>query len=189
MHPVDVLLGSGGTLAHTPRPVQAALVLLDAVQPRGITSLALDVAQLGGMLGGLAAIDPTAAGQIAEGDTVRVQLASVVSTFGTVAEGQPAVRVVLDHSDGQRQSLDVASGAMARLPLHPGERALLSLIPAPTVDVGLGPGQQARASDPLDGSLLGLIVDARGRPLTLPRGEEARMAKIWEWRQALGMLS
>lgn len=188
MHPVDVLLGSGGTLAHAPRPVQAALVLLDAMQPRGITSLALDVAQLGGMLGGLAAIDPTAAGQIAEGDTVRVQLASVVSTFGAVPEGQLAVRVVLEHSDGQRQTLDVAQGSMARLPLHPGERALLSLMPAPTVDVGLGPGQQARASDPLDGSLLGLIVDARGRPLVLPRGEEARVAKIREWRQALGML-
>jgi hypothetical protein len=189
MHPVDVLLGSGGTLAHAPSPVRAAMVLLDAVQPRGITSLALDVAQLGGMLGGLAAIDPTAAGQIAEGDTVRVQLASVVSTFGSVPEGQPAVRVILEHGDGQRQTLDVAHGALARLPLHPGERALLSLVPAPTVDVGLGAGQQARASEPLDGSLLGLIVDARGRPLVLPRTEEARVARIREWRQALGILS
>jgi hypothetical protein len=187
LHPLDVVLGSGGVLSHAPLAAQAALLLLDALQPRGITSLALDVAQVAGMLGGLASLDAVAAGQIAEGDAVRVQLASAVCTAGMIPEGQPAVRVVLEHTDGRRQVLDVMQGTLACLPLPPGDRALLSLFPAPTVDVGLGTGQHARASDPLDGSLLGVVVDARGRPIALPRNEDERLARIRGWRQALGI--
>jgi hypothetical protein len=78
-------------------------------------------------------------------------------------------------------------GTIERLPLRPGERAMLSLFPAPTVDVGLGAGQHARASDPVEGGLLGLIVDARGRPLALPQVDEERRMRLREWRQALGL--
>lgn len=187
MNPMDVVLGTGGVLAHAPLPAQAAMILLDALQPRGITSLVLDVAQLAGMLGGLAGVDPAAAGEVTEGDTVLVQLGSAVSTFGSVAQGQPALRVTLEFGDGRREVTDVMQGTIIRLPVAPGERAHLALYPAPTVDVGLGPGQHARASDPLEGGLLGLIVDARGRPLVLPRQEEERLAKIREWRQSLGI--
>ncbi len=187
LQPLDVLLGTGGVLAHTPRHAQAAMILLDALQPKGITSLVLDVAQLAGMLGELGVLDAGIGGQIAEGDAVVAQLGSVVSTFGAVPEGQPAVRVSLEYGDGRRHVVDVMQGTIVRLPLHTGERALLSLFPAPTVDVGLGPGQHARASDPLDGGLLGLIVDARGRPLALPAGAEERRARLREWRAAMGI--
>lgn len=185
LHPVDVLLGTGGTLAHAPRLGQAALVLLDAIQPRGITSLILDVAQVAGVLGQLGGIDSVASGQIAENDAVVAQLGPVVSTFGSGAPGQQAVRVTLEYTDGRRHVTDVLHGTLVRLPLRPGERALLSLFPAPSVDVGLGPGQQARASDPIDGGLLGLIVDARGRPLQLPQQDDERRAKLREWRAAM----
>jgi hypothetical protein len=187
LNPMDVVLGTGGVLAHAPLPAQAAMILLDALQPRGITSLVLDVAQLAGMLGGLASIDPAAAGEVTEGDTVLVQLGSAVSTFGSVPQGQPALRVTLEFGDGRREVTDVMQGSITRLPVDPGERALLALYPAPTVDVGLGPGQHARASDPLEGGLLGLIVDARGRPLVLPQQEDERVASVREWRQALGI--
>ena len=68
-----------------------------------------------------------------------------------------------------------------------GERAMLGLYPAPDVDVGLGPGQQARASEPVEGGMLGLVVDARGRPLELPSEPQVRMAKISHWRKSLGI--
>lgn len=187
LQPLDVLLGTGGVLAHAPQHAQAAMILLDALQPRGITSLVLDVAQLAGMLGALGALDTGIGGQVAEGDAVVAQLGSAVSTFGAAPEGQPAVRVSLEYSDGRRHVVDAMQGTITRLPLYTGERALLSLFPAPTVDVGLGPGQHARASDPLDGGLLGLIVDARGRPLALPAGAEERRARLREWRAAMGI--
>jgi hypothetical protein len=184
---VDVILGTGGVLAHAPEPALAALTLLDALQPTGVVSLVLDVAQIVGMLGQVAAIDQVASGELAEGDAVVAQLGSAVCVTGSVAPGQPAVRVALEYTDGRQHVSEVMQGSLARLPLQPGERALLSLYPAPTVDVGLGPGQHARASDPLEGGLLGLIVDARGRPLILPQDNAGRQAGIRDWRHALGI--
>ena len=185
LRPVDVILGTGGALAHAPQPAQAALLLLDAFQPRGITSLVLDVAQITTMLGGAAGLDPTIAGEVAEGDAVMARLGTVVSTFGATSYNQPAVRVVLEYGDGRRQVEDVMPGMLVRLPLGPGERGLLSLMPAPMVDIGLGPGQQARASDPLEGGLLGLVIDTRGRPLPSLAEAERNQAKLREWRAAL----
>jgi MutL protein len=187
LSPLDVVLGTGGVLAHAPDPAYAALILLDSLQPRGIVSLVLDTAQIAGMLGQLAMLDGAASGELAEGDAVVAQLGSAVCTAGTAAPGQPAVRVSLEYNDGRRHVTDVMQGTIERLPLRPGERAMLSLFPAPTVDVGLGPGQHARASDPVEGGLLGLIVDARGRPLVLPQADEERRALLQQWRQSLGI--
>ena len=58
LHPMDIVLGTGGVLAHVAHPADAALVLLDGLQPRGITSLVLDSAQIAGMLGNLAMVSP-----------------------------------------------------------------------------------------------------------------------------------
>ncbi|HUY77858.1 MAG TPA: glutamate mutase L [Ktedonobacterales bacterium] len=185
--PLDVALGTGGVFANVANPAQAALILLDALEPRGITSLVLDTAQLASMLGGAGMIAAAAAMQVAESDAVPLPLGPVISTAGDIAEGQPAVRVALAFEDGRQHVEDVAQGTLARLPLGLGERALLSLYPAPDVDVGLGPGQQARASEPIEGGALGLIVDTRGRPLRLPQSSAERIARLTEWSQALGI--
>ncbi len=63
---------------------------------------------------------------------------------------------------------------------------LLSLFPAPTVDVGLGPGERARAAEEIDGGLVGLIIDARGRPLVLPNEAKERQNRLSLWMQAIG---
>jgi hypothetical protein len=187
LRPIDVIYGTGGVLAHTPSPALAALLLLDALQPEGITSLMLDAAQLATALGNAAQIEPELAASVAANDAVALLLGSVVSTTGNLQEGQPAVRVVLEHMDGRQQVVDVLQGTIARLPLPIGERAILALYPAPQIDIGLGPGQQARGSEPVEGGVLGLIVDARGRPLALPSTPEARIARLLEWRRSMGV--
>jgi hypothetical protein len=124
---------------------------------------------------------------VAEGDAVLLQLGTVVSVVGNLPEGEPALQAVLEYPDGRRHVEDVAQGTLVRLPLLAGEQALLGLYPVPSVDVGLGPGQQARASEPVEGGALGLIVDARGRPLTLPAADDERIARLAAWRRALGL--
>jgi hypothetical protein len=187
LRPIDVIYGTGGVLAHTPNPALAALLLLDALQPQGITSLMLDTAQLATALGNAAQIEPELAAAVAANDAVALLLGSVISTVGDIQEGQPAVRVVLEYMDGRQQVMDVLQGTIARLPLAVGERAILALYPAPQIDIGLGPGQQARGSEPVEGGVLGLIVDARGRPLALPPTPEARIARLLEWRRSMGL--
>lgn len=187
LHPIDVLLGTGGVLANVPHPALALLILLDALQPRGITSVVLDVAGLAPMLGAAAQFAPELAAGVTESDALPLLLGSAISVAGTPTAGQPAVRVVLEREDGGRQTEEVPYGALVRLPLAPGERALLSLYPSEAMDVGLGQGQQARASEPIEGGTLGLVVDARGRPLTLPAAPAERIALLAEWRRALGI--
>lgn len=187
LYPMDVLLGTGGVLANVPDPAMAALVLLDALQPRGISSLVLDTGHIANMLGGVAALDSASAAEVAEADAVLLQLGTCVSPVGSAADGEPVLRVTLEFGDGRTHVEDVAQGTLVRLPLAPNEQALLTLQPAPSVDVGLGPGQQARTSDPVAGGALGLLIDARGRSLALPQDPEARVRKQAEWRRALGL--
>ncbi|HEU5440567.1 MAG TPA: glutamate mutase L [Ktedonobacterales bacterium] len=187
LHPLDVILGSGGVLANAPHPAMAALILLDALQPVGITSMVLDSAQLAGALGGVAALDPAAAGEVAALDAVVPQLATVISLTGEIQVGQPAVRVSLEDTSGSRTVAEVMGGTLAYLPLAPGAQATLGLYPVTGVDAGLGPGQHAQASEAVEGGTLGVIVDARGRPLRLPDDDEERQRGLRAWRQALGL--
>lgn len=185
LHPMDIVLGTGGVLAHVAHPADAALILLDGLQPRGITSLVLDSAQLAGMLGNLAMLSPDIAAALSSTDAVPQLLGSVISTEGDAPDGQLAVRVVMEFMDGRQEVAEVPSGALMRLPVAPGEQTLLSIFPAPNVDIGLGPGQHARSSEPVEGGVLGLIVDARGRPLRLSPEPELRVQQVRAWRRAL----
>ena len=185
LHPMDIVLGTGGVLAHVAHPADAALILLDSLQPRGITSLVLDSAQIAGMLGNVAMISPDIAASLSSADATPLLLGSVISAEGAAPEGEVALRVVLEFMDGRQEAAEIASGTLARLPVAPGEQALLSIYPAPAVDVGLGPGQLARSSAPVVGGVLGLMVDARGRPLRLSLEPELRVQQLRAWRAAL----
>lgn len=182
----DLILATGGVIAHAPKYGQVALMLLDALQPRGVTSLVLDRAMLISQLGAVAAVAPVAAVQVNENDAVTHRLGTCVIPFGRLPPGQVAVRVVLEYSNGRQVTADVRTGSLEVVPLRINEQALLTLYPAPSVDVGLGPGERARAAEEIDGGLLGLIIDARGRPLQLPSNESERQARLIQWMQSVG---
>ncbi|QBD79749.1 hypothetical protein EPA93_28730 [Ktedonosporobacter rubrisoli] len=182
----DLILATGGILSHAPRYGQVAMMLLDALQPRGVTSIVLDRTMLIGQLGAMATVAPITAVQVNENDAVTHRLGTCVIPFGGLQHGQHAVRVGLEYSNGRQVTIDVKAGSVEVIPLGLNEQALLTLFPAPTVDVGLGPGERARAAEEIDGGLVGLIIDARGRPLMLPSEEAERHSSLRQWAQALG---
>jgi MutL protein len=182
----DLILATGGVLAHAPKFGQAALMLLDALQPRGVTSLVLDRAMLISQLGAVATVAPVAAVQVNENDAVMHRLGTCVIPFGDLPQGQIAIRVGVEYSNGRQVTAEVMSGSIEIIPLKLNEQALLTLYPAPTVDVGLGPGERARAAEEIDGGLVGLIIDARGRPLSFPANENERQARLLQWMQIIG---
>src|SRR6266568_3717622 len=164
---------------------QIVLMLLDALQPRGVTSMVLDRTMLIPQLGAVATVAPVAAVQVNENDAVIHRLGTCIIPFGGVELGQPALRVGLEYSNGQQTNVEVMGGTIAVVPLQLNEQAALTLTPAPTVDVGLGPGERARAAEEIDGGLVGLIIDARGRPLSFASNETERRARLLQWMQAL----
>jgi len=185
IHP-DLILGTGGILSHAPKYGQAALVLLDALQPQGVTSLVLDRTMLIPQLGAVASVAPVAAVQVNENDAVTMRLGTCVVPYGDIPQGEIALRVGVEYTNGRQVTVDVRGGSIEVIPLRPSEQALLSLFPASAVDVGLGPGERAKAAEEIDGGLVGLIIDARGRPLVLPENNKERQARLLQWMQAMG---
>ena len=141
----DLILATGGVLAHTPKYGQAAHMLLDALQPRGVTSMVLDRTMLISQLGAVATIAPIAAVQVNENDAVMHRLGTCVIPYGDLPQGQVALRVGIEYSNGRQVTAEVMSGSIEIIPLRINEQAMLTLYPAPSVDVGLGPGERARA--------------------------------------------
>ncbi len=182
----DLILATGGVLSHAPKYGQAALMLLDALQPRGVTSLVLDKTMLISQLGAVATVAPITAVQVNENDAVTHRLGTCVVPYGQIQPDQVALRVGVEYNNGRQQQVDVMAGTIEVVPLQMNEQALLTLFPAPTVDVGLGPGERARAAEEIDGGLVGLIIDARGRPLVMPSDETERQAHLLQWMQAMG---
>lgn len=182
----DLILATGGVLAHAPKFGQAVLMLLDALQPRGVTSMVLDRTMLISQLGAVATVAPIAAVQVNENDAVMHRLGTCVIPYGDLPRGQVAIRVGLEYSNGRQVTAEVMTGSIEIIPLRINEQALLTLYPAPTVDVGLGPGERARAAEEIDGGLVGLVIDARGRPLVFPTNETERQARLLQWLQVIG---
>lgn len=181
----DLLIGSGGALARTPRLAQAVLQMLDAVQPAALTQLALDRATAMSLLGVLGYMGGTSAvGSELEHD-VLLSLGICVAPVGVGNEGETAIRVVVSYSDKAPVEIDVPFGVIEVLPLPLGERAALRLYPSREFDVGLGRGEAAAPRVEVQGGAVGIVIDCRGRPLQLPDDDEKRQAKLLQWFQAM----
>ena len=180
----DLIIGSGGALTGAPRPGQAALILLDAIQPIGVSVLSLDVASTVALLGAVATLAPLAAAQVLDKDAL-LTLGTVVAPIGTAREGDLALRMKVTYADGRFLEVEVAYGSLEVIPLAPGQRASLELRPTRAFDVGLGVKGRG-ANTEVEGGILGLIVDARGRPLVLPADPEERRNKVQKWLWDIG---
>ena len=107
---------------------------------------------------------------------------------GSNAVGPTAVTVTVERQKGETETVEVASGSIAVIPLRPDQRAALTVKPAPGFSVGGGqPGKtlKTQPGQEVKGGLIGLIVDARGRPLDLPSDPDVRRAAIRRWWAAL----
>lgn len=181
--PFALLLLRGQALTQAPRGGQAMLMALDALQPTGVFAVALDQYGVLPALGLLAQREPLAAVQILEGG-VLLDLGWVVAPRGRLGSGQTVLRVKVDAEKQGQLNVDVVGGDLMLLPLAPGEQAELVLEPARRVDIGFGPGKGKKIT--IHGGTVGLVIDARGRPLELPKEQEKRQALLQRWRWDMG---
>ena len=117
----DLILATGGILAHAPKYGQAALMLLDALQPKGVTSLVLDRTMLIAQLGAMATVAPIAAVQVNENDAVTHRLGTCVIPFGQLPPtGEIALRVDIDYTNGRHVTVDVIVTSVTVAGTDPG---------------------------------------------------------------------
>ncbi len=185
--PMEPIIASGAVLARSPRPGFAALALLDAVQPRGISTLVLDPHSLIPAVGAAAGSLPMVTVQVLESGSF-VSLGTVVSPVGGGRPGKPALRVRLEpEGGGEPSDMRVRLGQLVLLPLRQGEHGRLTLRPERGFDVGFGGAGRAGALR-VAGGVLGLIIDARGRPLELASDPGRRMELNQKWLYDIGAL-
>jgi hypothetical protein len=181
---LDLIVGGGGVLAHAPHYGQAALILLDVLQPIGVSSLALNVNSMAAPLGVTATLEPLAAAQVMERDGF-LSLGTVVAPVGTGREGEVALKLKITYEDGRALEMEVPYGSLEVLPLATGHKATLELRPTRKFDIGLG-AKGKGATTELEGGAVGVIIDARGRPLSLPATREEQRAKMQGWLWGMG---
>lgn len=183
--PLDLIVGRGGVLSRAPQPAEAALVLLDALQPTGICTLALDQWSLLPQLGALAYVHSLAAAQLVARDGF-LRLGTAICLVGTAREGSVALRIRVKYDDGQTIDVEVPYRSLEVIPLMPGRKAALELRPTSRFDVGLGRRGKGATTE-VEGGVVGIIVDARGRPLTLPARADQCRAKVQQWMWEVGL--
>ncbi len=180
----ELLVGSGGVLAHAPSCGQVALVLLDGLQPVGVSGLAVDQLRLMAPLAAAAMTNPTVASQVMEKDAL-LNLGTVIAPLGTAQEGELALTFKMEYQDGRQLQVEVPHGTLEVVPLPAGQTADLELRPTRRFDVGLGTKGRAGMTK-VEGGMLGIIIDARGRPLPLAKDPEEQREKAQHWLLAMG---
>ena len=181
---LGLLVGSGGVLSHAPRRVQAAMMMIDAFLPEGLTQLAVDSIFMAPQLGVLSTVHEQAATEVFERDCL-IRLGAVLAPIGTAKPGHPCVTVDV-RSGGTPVNRRVPFGEMALLPLPAEGEVRITAVPERGFDLGAGKGKPLEARIP--GGVVGLVVDTRGRrPFTLPAAAADRIAALRAWNKALDM--
>ena len=171
---VELIIGSGGVLSHAPDRRSAALMLIDAFEPLGVTKLAVDSVFMLPHLGVLASVDRDAAIEVLLRDCL-VPLGTSISISGITERvmriGGEVATLTID-----QETHKILAGQFLCLP---SEKELgISIRPATTaIDVGAGPGRTLVTT--ISGGAAGLIIDARGRPL--------QNVRVTETFKALGL--
>ena len=180
---LDLLVGSGGVLSHAPRMHQTAMMIIDAFQPEGFTMLAKDSIFMMPHLGVLAQVHPKAAMEVFERDCL-VYLGTCVAAKGLGKPGRPCFEYAIE---GQtlNESGEIACGEIMLLPLGLGESARLSAAPARGFDLGAGPGRRIERT--VRGGTVGLVLDARGRPLPIPQVRSEAKQAVERWVTSLDL--
>ena len=176
----DPILISGGGIVLSPRPGQALLAILDGLQPVGISTLLLDSGRVAPAIGAVAAIKPLAAASAMESGAL-VPLGTVISPVGQAKLGEVVMRMGITYNGGRMLNVEAHYGEIEVWPLLDGQRATLEIRPSRRIDIGMGPGQGGKVE--VLGGLVGLVADARGRPLHLPSNPDRRrrMLNRWLW--------
>lgn len=179
----DLIILRGNALVSAPRPGQTILTVLDALQPTGVFSLAVDRYGVLPMLGLLASDHPDVAVHVLEGGAL-LELGWVIAPVGHGPKGKRALRVIVESETKGQYRIDAEFGELIAVPLPSGVPAELTLKPERKVDVGRGPGKGRKVT--IHGGAVGLVVDMRGRPLELPSDGDDRRTLIQQWHWDMG---
>ncbi|MCA9112117.1 MAG: methylaspartate mutase, partial [Planctomycetaceae bacterium] len=132
-------------------------------------------------LGVLASVHSRAALEVFEKDCL-IYLGTCVAAKGRTKPGKQCFSYEISGSTLNERG-EMSFGDVRLFPLGLGETARITVEPARGFDVGGGPGK--RVEREVRGGTVGLILDARGRPLILPEDRAECRRTVKEWSESL----
>lgn len=181
---LDLIVGSGGILSHAPRRIQSMLMMVDAYEPMGCTRLSVDSIFMMPHLGVLSTINEQAATDVFVRDCM-VYLGTCMAPIGQGKDGDVCADVEITWPDGKLTKEQLKFGELKLFPLDSEQKVTIKVQPAKGVSMGAGAG--VTVTKEVHGGVVGLLLDGRGRPLKLPAEQEARVASLTKWFNAIGL--
>jgi hypothetical protein len=181
----EPIVARGSVLTCSSSFEESMLILLDGLQPFGITTIILDQHHLLSSLGAIASINPTLAIQVLETNAF-LHLGTVISPVGRAKPGTPILRLKMTRENGKEENFEILQGTLFRLPLLYGQPARLYLQPLQRFDVGMG-GPGIGGTLRVVGGELGVLIDSRGRPFLPPLDPFQGQELFHQWLSILKM--
>ena len=180
----EPIVASGSVLTKAPNRNQALMMILNSLQPTGVTTVALDRNNLAASLGAIASVTPLLTIQSLDA-TNFVNLCTVISPIGKAPPGTPILRLRLTSDDAIESEVEVQNGTLTAIKLPLGQTGTLHLAPLHRFDVGMG-GFGRGGTVKVIGGMLGVVIDARGRPLHMLAEPSKRRELLNKWLETIG---
>ena len=189
MMELDLMIGSGGVLSHAPRRQQSARMLIDSFLPEGITQLAVDSIFMMPQLGVMANIEKEdlakdarkAAIEVFEKDCL-IHLGTCIAPVGPSKSGTAVLTAELTLPGGSTERHEIKFGDIVRIEV-PYEPVNAKLTPGKGMDIGAGKNETIETT--IYGGVVGIILDGRGRPMTISTDPQQRIADLTKWSNAV----
>ncbi len=181
----ELILLSGAPIARGSKPTALLLMLLDSLDTRGIFSVAADSVGLVPAMGAVAAVNPEAAAQALENDCLVTWGTVFVPQVTARAGDAVALTVRVEPQRGGQLEADVKLGSLELIPLGEGEKANVEI----RAERGVSFGEAIKGSTfkrEVQGGTVGLMIDARGRPLPFADNLERQREKMQQWMWEAG---
>ena len=180
----EPIIASGALLTQAPTSGQSMLILIDGLEPWGVTTIVLDRHHILPLLGLIGANEPVFPTHILASNVFE-SLGTVVTAVAEAPEDEPVLNVEVKTENAKDYEVEIFQGSLKRLIIPSGVTAELTLKPSERTDIGFGgPGMGGRLKVP--GGRMGVVIDARGRPLELPQDDGHRIEMLKRWQLILG---
>ncbi len=180
----EPIIASGSILTQAPSLAHSLLMILDGLQPVGVTTIVLDENNLLPVMGAAGQVLPNLPVEVLESGSL-LNLCTLITPVSSRKAGTPILKMHLITEDETETEVEVLQGSLMSLPLSQGETARVYLEPVNNADLGLGQ-VGAQAGFKVTAGALGIVIDARGRPIRTPTEILSRHELLQQWLSILG---
>lgn len=180
----EPIVVSGTAVSSAPSLAQSLLIILDGLQPVGVTTIVLDENNLLPILGAAGQSLPNLPVDVLESGGL-LNLCTLITPVSGRKAGTPILRMHVISDDNQETEVEVLQGNLMTVPLSQGQSARVFLEPINNAELGLGK-MGSGAGFKVTAGVLGIVVDARGRPIRTPGEFVDRQEILAQWLTILG---